>query len=48
VFHPSTEVLKGDGADDLVWFPREVLEDLAREDKVQVKACGVGLEIEGF
>jgi hypothetical protein len=36
------------GADDLVWFPKEVLEKLALEDKVQVKAKGVGLKITGF
>ena len=36
------------GADDLVWFPKEVLEDLALDDKVQVRAVGCGLQIEGF
>jgi len=36
------------GSDDLVWFPKEVLEKLALDDKVQVKAKGVGLKIEGF
>ena len=36
------------GADDLVWFPKEVLEDLALDDKIQVKAKGCGLQIEGF
>ena len=36
------------GADDLVWFPKEVLEDLAPNDKIHVRACGCGLEIEGY
>ena len=36
------------GADDLVWFPKDALEKLAVNDKVQVKARGVGLKIEGF
>lgn len=36
------------GADDLVWFDREILDDLALDDKIQVKACGCGLQIEGF
>jgi hypothetical protein len=36
------------GSDDLVWFPKSVLEKLAVEDKIQVKAKGVGLKIEGF
>jgi Domain of unknown function (DUF4438), N-terminal/Domain of unknown function (DUF4438), C-terminal len=36
------------GSDDLVWFPRDVLDKLAINDKVQVKAKGVGLRIEGF
>jgi hypothetical protein len=35
-------------SDDLVWFPKDVLEQLALNDKIQVKACGVGLKIEGF
>jgi hypothetical protein len=33
------------GADDLVWFPRQVVENLSLGDKVQVKAWGVGLKI---
>ena len=36
------------GSDDLVWFPKNVLEKLALNDKIQVKAQGVGLRIEGF
>lgn len=36
------------GSDDLAWFPREALENLALNDKIQVKARGVGLKIEGF
>ncbi len=36
------------GSDDLVWFPKSVLEKLALNDKIQVKAQGVGLKIQGF
>ncbi|MFC1556713.1 DUF4438 domain-containing protein [candidate division KSB1 bacterium] len=36
------------GSDDLVWFPREILEKLALNDVIQVRARGVGLKIEGF
>ena len=36
------------GSDDLAWFPKDVLEKLALYDKIQVKAKGVGLKIEGF
>jgi hypothetical protein len=36
------------GSDDKVWFPKDVVEKLALDDKVQVKAKGVGLKIEGF
>lgn len=36
------------GSDDLAWFPKDVLEKLALNDKIQVKARGVGLKIEGF
>jgi hypothetical protein len=36
------------GSDDLAWFPKEALENLALDDKIQVKARGVGLKIEGF
>ncbi|MEE9566497.1 MAG: DUF4438 domain-containing protein [Desulfobacteria bacterium] len=36
------------GSDDLAWFPKNVLDKLALNDKIQVKAKGVGLKIEGF
>ena len=36
------------GSDDMVWFPKETLEKLALNDKIQIKAYGVGLKIEGF
>ncbi|MFC1554551.1 DUF4438 domain-containing protein [candidate division KSB1 bacterium] len=36
------------GSDDLVWFPKEVMERLALNDKIQIKAQGVGMKIEGF
>jgi hypothetical protein len=36
------------GSDDKVWFPKEIVEKLALKDRVQVKAKGVGLKIEGF
>ncbi len=36
------------GSDDLAWFPKDVLEKLTIDDKIQVKARGVGLKIEGF
>lgn len=36
------------GSDDMVWFPKETLEKLALNDKIQIKARGVGLKIEGF
>jgi len=36
------------GSDDKVWFPKDVIEKLALNDKFQVKAKGVGLKIEGF
>ncbi len=36
------------GSDDLVWFPRNVIERLALDDRIQVKARGVGLKIQGF
>lgn len=36
------------GSDDMVWFPKDVLEKLALLDRVQIKACGIGLEIEDF
>ncbi len=36
------------GSDDLVWFPDDVKEKLTIDDRIQVKARGVGLQIEGF
>ncbi|UCC39280.1 MAG: DUF4438 domain-containing protein [Candidatus Aminicenantes bacterium] len=36
------------GSDDLAWFPKNVLDKLALNDRIQVKARGVGLKIEGF
>ncbi|MCP4726903.1 MAG: DUF4438 domain-containing protein, partial [bacterium] len=36
------------GSDDLVWFPKDVTEKLAVEDRIMVKARGVGTKIEGF
>lgn len=36
------------GSDDLTWFPKSVLEKLALNDRILVKARGVGLQIEGF
>jgi hypothetical protein len=36
------------GSDDLVWFPKDVLEKLALNDEIQVTAKGVGLKIKGF
>ncbi len=36
------------GSDDLVWFPKEVKEMMTLNDRVMVKARGVGLKIEGF
>jgi hypothetical protein len=36
------------GSDDLVWFPKDAVEKLTVNDKIQVKAKGVGLQIEGF
>ncbi len=36
------------GSDDLAWFPKEILEKLALNDTIQVKAKGVGLKIDGF
>jgi len=36
------------GADDLVWLPKDAVEKLALNDRIQVKAKGVGLMIEGF
>ncbi len=36
------------GSDDLVWFPKSTLEKLTLSDRIQVRARGVGLKIEGF
>ena len=36
------------GSDDLVWFPKDVVENLAVNDRIQVIARGVGLKIDGF
>lgn len=36
------------GSDDLCWFPKDVLEKLTLNDKIHVRAKGVGLKIEGF
>lgn len=36
------------GSDDLTWFPDDAKEKLTIDDKIQVKARGVGLRIEGF
>jgi len=36
------------GSDDKVWFPKDVVEKLALNDRVRVKAKGLGLKIEGF
>lgn len=33
---------------DLVWFPKDVLDNLALNDRIQVRAKAVGLKIEGF
>ena len=36
------------GSDDKVWFPREAVDKLALDDRIQVRAKGLGLKIEGF
>ncbi len=36
------------GSDDKVWFPKAVVDKLALNDRVQVRAKGVGLQLEGF
>jgi hypothetical protein len=36
------------GSDDKVWFPKDAVEKLALNDRVRVKAKGLGLKIEGF
>ncbi|MBD3412829.1 MAG: DUF4438 domain-containing protein [Candidatus Aminicenantes bacterium] len=36
------------GSDDLVWFPEEIKEKLTIDDRIQVRARGVGLQIQDF
>ncbi len=36
------------GSHDMVWFPKDAVEKLGVDDKIQVRAEGVGLEIDGF
>ena len=36
------------GSDDKVWLPKDALEKLALNDRVRVRAKGLGLRIEGF
>jgi hypothetical protein len=36
------------GSDDLCWFPDDVKEKLTIDDKIQVRARGVGLKIDGM
>jgi hypothetical protein len=36
------------GSDDKVWFPKDVVEKIALNDRVRIKAKGLGLRIEGF
>lgn len=36
------------GSDDKVWFPKDAVEKLALNDRVRIKAKGLGLRIEGF
>ena len=36
------------GSDDLVWFPKDSLENLTLNDTIQVKSKGLGLKIAGF
>ena len=38
----------GKHGSSIFWFPKDVLEELSVNDKIQVKARGVGLKIEGF
>ena len=38
----------GKHGSSMIWFPKNVLDELSVNDKVQVKARGVGLKIEGF
>jgi len=38
----------GKHGSSILWFPKDVLERLSVSDKIQVKARGVGLKIDGF
>ncbi len=38
----------GKHGSSIFWFPKDVLEELSVNDKIQVKARGVGLKIDGF
>jgi len=38
----------GKHGSSIFWFPKNVLEEMSVNDKIQVKARGVGLKIEGF
>ncbi|MFC2158350.1 DUF4438 domain-containing protein [Acidobacteriota bacterium] len=38
----------GKHGSSMFWFPKDVLERLSTSDKIQVKARGVGLKIDGF
>jgi hypothetical protein len=38
----------GKHGSSMFWFPRDILEQLSLSDRIQVKARGVGLKIDGF
>jgi len=38
----------GKHGSSMFWFPKDILEQLSVTDKIQVKALGVGLKIDGF
>jgi len=38
----------GKHGSSMFWFPKDILEQLSLSDKIQVKARGVGLKIDGF
>ena len=42
------EIFIGKHGSSIIWFPKDVLDKLALDDKIQVKARGVGLQIENF
>jgi len=44
----SKGIYLGKHGSSIMWFPKDVLERLSVSDKVQVKARGVGLKIDGF